>query len=84
MAMDNQVVDGNFTERRAFVIIVRITMKALIEKRTEMMQTLLSMIEPVSGSIRRILPAMLRMSCARKEPESCSGGRQTGVLIASG
>ena len=28
------------------VIIVRITMKALREKRTEMMQTLLSMIEP--------------------------------------
>jgi len=29
------------------VIIVRISMKALMEKRTEMMQTLLSMIEPV-------------------------------------
>jgi quinol monooxygenase YgiN len=29
------------------VIIVRIKMKALMEKRTEMMQTLLSMIEPV-------------------------------------
>jgi quinol monooxygenase YgiN len=29
------------------VIIVRITTKALMEKRTEMMQTLLSMIEPV-------------------------------------
>lgn len=28
------------------MIIVRITMNALIEKRTEMMQTLLSMIEP--------------------------------------
>jgi len=28
------------------VIIVRITMEALMEKRTEMMQTLLSMIEP--------------------------------------
>jgi len=28
------------------VIIVRITMKTLMEKRTEMMQTLLSMIEP--------------------------------------
>jgi len=28
------------------VIIVRITMKALMEKRTEVMQTLLSMIEP--------------------------------------
>jgi quinol monooxygenase YgiN len=30
------------------VIIVRITMEALIEKRTEMMQTLLSMIEPAA------------------------------------
>jgi quinol monooxygenase YgiN len=29
------------------VIIVRISMKACMEKRTEMMQTLLSMIEPV-------------------------------------
>jgi len=29
------------------VIIMRITMKALMEKRTEMMQTFLSMIEPV-------------------------------------
>ena len=29
------------------MIIVRITMKALMEKRTEMMQTFLSMIEPV-------------------------------------
>ena len=29
------------------VVIVRMTMKALMEKRTEMMQTLLSMIEPV-------------------------------------
>jgi quinol monooxygenase YgiN len=29
------------------VLIVRMTMKALMEKRTEMMQTLLSMIEPV-------------------------------------
>ena len=28
------------------MIIMRITMKALMEKRTEMMQTLLSMIEP--------------------------------------
>jgi len=28
------------------VIILRITLKALMEKRTEMMQTLLSMIEP--------------------------------------
>ena len=30
----------------ASVIIVKITMKALMEKRTEMMQTFLSMIEP--------------------------------------
>jgi len=30
------------------VIIMRITMEALIEKRTEMMQTLLSMIEPAA------------------------------------
>ena len=30
------------------MIIVRITMKVLMEKRTEMMQTLLSMIEPVA------------------------------------
>jgi quinol monooxygenase YgiN len=30
------------------VIIVRITMEALMEKRTEMMQTLLSMIEPAA------------------------------------
>ena len=29
------------------MLIVRMTMKALMEKRTEMMQTLLSMIEPV-------------------------------------
>jgi quinol monooxygenase YgiN len=34
-----------FAERRVFVIIVRITMNALMEKRTEVMQTLLSMIE---------------------------------------
>jgi len=31
------------------VIIVRITMNALIEKRTEVMQTLLSMIEPIEN-----------------------------------
>jgi quinol monooxygenase YgiN len=31
------------------VIIVRITMNALMEKRTEVMQTLLSMIEPTEG-----------------------------------
>jgi quinol monooxygenase YgiN len=39
---------GTFKERRASVIIVRIAMKALMEKRTEMMQTLLSMIEPAA------------------------------------
>jgi quinol monooxygenase YgiN len=32
-----------------FVIIVRISMNALIEKRTEVMQTLLSMIEPMEN-----------------------------------
>jgi hypothetical protein len=31
------------------VIIVRITMNALIEKQTEVMQTLLSMIEPMEN-----------------------------------
>jgi len=36
------------------VIIVRITMKALMEKRMEMMQTLLSMIEP-AGKEKRCL-----------------------------
>jgi len=38
-----------FAERRVFVIIVRITMNALMEKRTEVMQTLLSMIEPTEN-----------------------------------
>jgi quinol monooxygenase YgiN len=38
-----------FDERRALVIILRITMNALIEKRTEVMQTLLSMIEPTEN-----------------------------------
>jgi quinol monooxygenase YgiN len=38
-----------FAERRVFMIIVRITMNALIEKRTEVMQTLLSMIEPTEN-----------------------------------
>jgi quinol monooxygenase YgiN len=42
----NETFEGDFPERRASMIIVRIRMKALIEKRTEMMQTLLSMIEP--------------------------------------
>ena len=31
------------------MIIVRITMNAILEKRTEVMQTLLSMIEPTEG-----------------------------------
>jgi len=35
-----------FVERKIFVIIVRITMNALLAKRTEVMQTLLSMLEP--------------------------------------
>ena len=35
-----------FEQRRGDVIIVRITMKALAEKRKEILQTLLSMIEP--------------------------------------
>jgi len=35
-----------FAERRVLVIIVKITMNALLEKRTEVAQTLLSMIEP--------------------------------------
>jgi len=38
-----------FTERMVLVIIVRITMNALIEKQTEVMQTLLSMIEPTEN-----------------------------------
>jgi quinol monooxygenase YgiN len=38
-----------FDERRVLVIIVRITMNALLEKRTEVMQTLLSMIEPTEN-----------------------------------
>jgi quinol monooxygenase YgiN len=38
-----------FNERRVFMIIVRITMNALLEKRTEVMQTLLSMIEPTEN-----------------------------------
>jgi quinol monooxygenase YgiN len=41
-----ETFDGTFPERRASVIIVRVTMKALKEKQTEIMQTLLSMIEP--------------------------------------
>jgi quinol monooxygenase YgiN len=35
-----------FAERRVLMIIVRITMNALLEKQTEVTQTLLSMIEP--------------------------------------
>ena len=38
-----------FAERRVLVIIVRITLNALLEKRTEVMQTLLSMIEPTEN-----------------------------------
>jgi quinol monooxygenase YgiN len=38
-----------FAERIVLVIIVRITMNALLEKRTEVMQTLLSMIEPTEN-----------------------------------
>jgi quinol monooxygenase YgiN len=38
-----------FAERRIPVIIVKITMNALIEKRTEVMQTILSMIEPTEN-----------------------------------
>ena len=38
-----------FAERRVLVIIIRITMNALIEKRTEVMQTLLSMIGPTEN-----------------------------------
>jgi quinol monooxygenase YgiN len=38
-----------FAERRVLVIIVRITMNVLIDKRTEVMQTLLSMIEPTEN-----------------------------------
>src|SRR5210317_1214342 len=38
-----------FDKRRTLVIIIRITMNALLEKRTEVMQTLLSMIEPMEN-----------------------------------
>jgi quinol monooxygenase YgiN len=38
-----------FAERRVPLIIVKITMNALIEKRTEVMQTILSMIEPTEN-----------------------------------
>jgi quinol monooxygenase YgiN len=38
-----------FAQRRVLVIIVRITLNALLEKRTEVMQTLLSMIEPTEN-----------------------------------
>jgi quinol monooxygenase YgiN len=38
-----------FAERRVLVIIIGITMNVLIEKRTEVMQTLLSMIEPTEN-----------------------------------
>jgi quinol monooxygenase YgiN len=38
-----------FAERRVLVIIVRIAMNAFLDKRTEVMQTLLSMIEPTEN-----------------------------------
>jgi quinol monooxygenase YgiN len=38
-----------FAERSVLVIIIGITMNVLIEKRTEVMQTLLSMIEPTEN-----------------------------------
>ena len=38
-----------YAKRRVLVIIVRITMNSLIEKRTEVTQTLLSMIEPTEN-----------------------------------
>jgi quinol monooxygenase YgiN len=38
-----------FAGRRILVIIVRITMNAYLDKRTEVMQTLLSMIEPTEN-----------------------------------
>jgi hypothetical protein len=44
-----QLVCVVFAERRGLVIIVGITMNVLIEKRTEVMQTLLSMIEPTEN-----------------------------------
>ena len=44
-----QLVCVVFAERRGLVIIVGITMNVLLEKRTEVMQTLLSMIEPTEN-----------------------------------
>jgi quinol monooxygenase YgiN len=38
-----------FAERRVLVIIVRLTMNAFLDKQTEVMQTLLSMIEPTES-----------------------------------
>jgi quinol monooxygenase YgiN len=38
-----------FAERRVLVVIIRITMNALMEKRTELMQTLLSLIDPTEN-----------------------------------
>jgi quinol monooxygenase YgiN len=38
-----------FAEWRVYVIIVRITLNALLEKRTEVKQTLLSMIGPTEN-----------------------------------
>ena len=45
----NQAVYFIFEERRGHVIIVRINMNALTVKRKEIMQTLLSMIEPTKN-----------------------------------
>jgi quinol monooxygenase YgiN len=44
-----QAVRLVFEKRRGRVIIVRITLNALAEKRKEIMQTLLSMIEPTKN-----------------------------------
>jgi quinol monooxygenase YgiN len=38
-----------FAERRVLVIIFRTTMNVFLDKRTEVMQTLLSMIEPIEN-----------------------------------
>jgi quinol monooxygenase YgiN len=38
-----------FAKRRVLVVIIRITMNALMEKRTEVLQTLLSMIVPTEN-----------------------------------
>jgi quinol monooxygenase YgiN len=58
-----------FAERRVLVIIVRITMNALLEKRTEVMQTLLSMIEPTENE-----RGCLRSHCFRDIEDKNSFG----------